>query len=141
MKKTTLSLIIVLIIIIFYSSWDNIDIVDGDTIKVGNEHIRLLGIDAPEKGDCFYTESSDILRETIGKRDVRLEINEINRDKDDYGRLLRYVYVDNELVNQKLLEVGAAKYLSYFPITKSESFKEAEIRARNKALGIWSACN
>lgn len=69
---------------------------------------------------------------------VRLEkdISEV----DKYGRLLRYVYVEDLFVNKYLVEQGYAKVATYPPDVKySQLFLEVEQTARKNNLGLWGA--
>ena len=84
-------------------------VVDGDTIHVEldgqDETIRFYGIDTTEVGQPCYQEGKERTRELVGS-EVRLLPDARNRDR--YGRLLRYVYtpkglsVDAEMVDEGL---------------------------------------
>lgn len=116
-------------------------VIDGDTIVVdGDVHVRLLGIDAPEQGDCFYEESKDALVNLVDGEEVRLE-KDIS-DKDNFGRLLRYVFLENNLfVNDSLLEEGYADVLSS---SQDMEYRRLLTSSRNQAItqrkGMWGAC-
>ena len=113
-------------------------IIDGDTIEVaGDEKVRLLGIDTPEKGQYFYKEAKERLEEIIGGREILLEPDETDRDK--YDRLLRYIFINRtELVNAMLVEEGLARVYIIPPDRKyEEGLAEAEAVARSRDLGIW----
>lgn len=114
-------------------------IIDGDTVELfGEERVRLIGIDAPESGDCFAEESAAALTPSLGKT-LRAERDVSERDR--YGRLLFYFYDGDVLVNQKLVEEGAVKALRYFPDTAhADDFAKAEQRAREAKKGLWGAC-
>ena len=86
-------------------------VIDGDTIVVGNQSIRLLGINTPERGEFFYDEAKDFLTELVVNQSVVLEKGREDRDK--YQRLLRYVFLNDKNVNSELVEQGYANY--YFP--------------------------
>ena len=91
-------------------------VVDGDTFEMSdNSTIRLLCIDAPEKGKKGYEESKEFLTEMILGKEVRLE-KDIS-DKDTYGRLLRYAYVNPSgvefFVNKQIVQEGYAKVFRY----------------------------
>lgn len=68
-------------------------IVDGDTLHISidghDETVRLYGINAREVGEPCSTDATARLRELAGQ-EVRLRADE--RDRDRYGRLLRYVF-------------------------------------------------
>ena len=82
-------------------------VVDGDTIELGNgETVRLVGIDAPEVGECGYERAADNLaRLALGKA-VRLGRSE--EDRDRYARLLRYVDVGAQDAGLRLIRNGLA---------------------------------
>jgi len=119
-------------------------VIDGDTIEVSRngkvESVRLLGVDAPEKDRCFYEESTRTLAELLGNNSLVLATDPINKDKDEYSRLLRYVYKGDVLINEVLIKEGAAKHLSFFPITLNDSFAELEKQAKENNLGLWDKC-
>uniref|UniRef100_A0A7J2TJL6 TNase-like domain-containing protein n=1 Tax=Archaeoglobus fulgidus TaxID=2234 RepID=A0A7J2TJL6_ARCFL len=112
-----------------------VEVIDGDTIKLSNgELVRLLGINAPEKGQKFYEEAKKRLKELVEGKEVLLEKD--REDKDRYGRLLRYVYVDGKLVNVLLVREGLAFAMAE-GLKYERDFKEAEKFAREQKLGIW----
>ena len=96
-------------------------IIDGDTFEMSdNATIRLLCIDAPEKGKTGADEAVEFLSEMILNKEVRLEKDKT--DIDAYGRLLRYVYVNISgvelFVNQQMVQSGNAKVFRYGNDTK-----------------------
>jgi endonuclease YncB( thermonuclease family) len=67
-------------------------VVDGDTIRLSNgAYVRLIGIDTPERGQCGYRAATRNLDRRVGST-VRLVNPDSVRDRDYYGRLLRYVH-------------------------------------------------
>lgn len=116
-----------------------INVVDGDTLDVNtSERVRLSGINTPETGECYYQEAKDKLKELTLNKVVYLE-----RDRSDvgkYGRLLRYIYVDGDLVNSILVEGGYARvYDKYKDDTKRYyELKRVEVVAKENGLGVWS---
>ncbi len=81
-------------------------VIDGDTLEIsGGERIRLLGIDAPERGDVLFDPATDRLKELTASGLVILEMCE---DRDIYGRLLATVMTDSGNVNSILLREGMA---------------------------------
>lgn len=121
-------------------------VVDGDTIVVeGGYRIRYIGIDTPETVhpskpvECFGPEASRKNRALVDGREVRLEPDA--EDKDQYGRYLRYVYVDDLMVNAELVRQGYARVVFYPPNTAYETeFRQLESQARERELGLWGAC-
>lgn len=113
-------------------------VIDGDTfVTDSGEKVRLIGIDTPEVDEPYYTEGKDYLSNRIEGKQVFLEGDSSNRDT--YDRLLRYVWLDGELVNRELVEEGLALAKAYEPDTKYQHiFAEAQQHARAEKLGIWS---
>lgn len=124
-----------------------VQVIDGDTIKIkDNVRIRLIGIDAPEKGECYYQESREFLIGFLQGKTVKLEKDISN--KDDYDRLLRYVILlsddpemDNILVNDYIVRQGYAMYLSS-PIDKryQQLLVDAQETALRENKGLWKEC-
>ena len=121
-------------------------VIDGDTIKVNIDGIihkvRYIGIDTPELNDerpkfrALAQEATKLNRELVEGKTIRLK-NDVS-ETDRYGRLLRYVYVDNILVNAELVRQGLAWAKSYPPDTKYQDVLEkAEAGARSDKIGLW----
>ena len=67
-------------------------VIDGDTIELsGGEHVRLIGVDAPEIGSPGSNEAARFVRERVEGRTVWLEAD--GADRDRHGRLRRYVWL------------------------------------------------
>jgi micrococcal nuclease len=119
-------------------------VVDGDTIEIeGGKRVRYIGIDTPETVDpnrpvgCFGKEASNKNSELVLNKKVKL-IKDVS-ETDKYGRLLRYVYVENTFVNDYLVSEGYAKASTYAPDVKfSEQFVNSERKAREEKKGLWS---
>lgn len=112
-------------------------VVDGDTIEIeGGARVRYLGIDAPEPAEDFGVESYEMNKTLVEGKIVTLEADV--QDKDSYGRLLRYVYLDGEMINAKLVEEGYAYSYSREPNVKYQvHFIKLEKKARDSKLGLW----
>jgi hypothetical protein len=83
-------------------------VIDGDTIDVnGGTRVRLIGIDTPERGQCGYNAATAARAGLVAGRRVAL-IGGARDDTDRYGRLLRYVEVDNIDVNLAMINMGHA---------------------------------
>ena len=92
-------------------------IIDGDTFEMSSgEIIRLLCINAPEKGEKGYEESTEFLELLILNKEVKLESDISN--KDVYGRLLRYVFLNETFINKEMVKSGNAKVFRYGNDTK-----------------------
>jgi len=124
-----------------------VSVIDGDTIKIkDNIRIRLIGINAPDKGECYYEESRQFLKEFLEGKTVNLE-KDIS-GKDDYGRPLRYVILpsddpeqDNILVNDYIVRQGYAQAISSPPDNR---YRDLLVSAQEEALrenrGLWKEC-
>jgi len=87
-------------------------VIDGDTIVTSEgEHVRLLGINTPERGEVFYEESKKFLENSVLNQTVTLEFTRERTDK--YGRTLAYIFLRNENINIKTVEKGFANYYFY----------------------------
>lgn len=114
------------------------DVIDGDTIRLeSGDKVRLIGINTPETGQPFYEEATLKLKELIGDNVVTLKKDK--EDKDQYGRLLRYVYVKDTFVNKEMVRLGLANAYEFEPNVKySSEFEAAEQEARNAERGLWT---
>jgi endonuclease YncB( thermonuclease family) len=89
------------------------EVIDGDTLKINGERIRLVGVDAPEigSGPAAIEAKNFLAQICLGKR-VLLDVDDLS-PKDRYGRVLAVAYVElNDCwvnINQKLLKEGHAK--------------------------------
>jgi endonuclease YncB( thermonuclease family) len=94
------------------SGWVVTNVVDGDTVDVRGpdgreERVRVVGIDTPERGQCGFAEASDALADLVLGQNVEL-VAGAQDDRDRYGRLLRYVDVDDIDAGLSLIEAGFA---------------------------------
>ncbi len=122
-------------------------VVDGDTIDLeSGERVRYIGMDTPETVDprrtvqCFGKEASERNKELVVGKKVRLEKDVSETDR--YGRLLRYVYLeDGTFVNVELVKEGYARALTISPdVAKSSLFVAAARRAREEQKELWAVC-
>lgn len=119
-----------------------IKVIDGDTIVVDTgQHIRYIGMNTPEveNNECYATEASEINKNLVLGKIVRLEKDVSETDK--YGRLLRYVYIDSKMINDELVKDGVANVKSVPPDVKYKNeFLESEKFAKGNNLGLWASC-
>jgi micrococcal nuclease len=125
------------------------EVVDGDTIRVSLDgqiySLRYIGIDTPETKDpndpveCYGQEAYLANRDLINGQTVQLE-KDVS-DTDRYGRLLRYVWIGDEMVNEILVREGYAVSSTYPPDVKhQEVFVAAQQSAREASRGLWAGC-
>lgn len=140
MKRNLLFLLLVLLISLCTQSYERavvVEVIDGDTIRLENgELVRLLGINSPEKGQKFYEEAKSRLEELVKGREVLMEKD--SRDRDRFGRLLRYVYVNGTFVNLVMVKEGLASAYLVENLKYGREFRKAEDEAKSLKLGIWS---
>ena len=126
-------------------------VIDGDTIELGDcRVIRYLGIDTPETVhpekpiECFGPESSEYNKKLVHGEKILLFKGK--KDKDMFGRYLRYVVVRNSgnFVNNDLVKNGYAivyeKYKDDNDFDVYENLVYAMKNAKDKELGLWSDC-
>ncbi len=116
-------------------------LVDGKS-----ERVRFIGIDTPETVDdrkkvqCYGPEASERMKELLSGKSVALETKP-DEDKDDYGRLLRYVILDGSDIGAEMIEEGYAKSLCFaFPHPRCEEYDKLEREARELKRGRWGTC-
>ncbi|MGI6368919.1 MAG: thermonuclease family protein [Anaerolineae bacterium] len=121
-------------------------IVDGDTIRVEMGGVvypvRYIGIDTPElvhpdvPEEPLAREATEANRQLVEGREVLLE-RDVS-DTDRYGRLLRYVWVGDLLVNGELVRLGLARANTYRPDVRYQGYlDDLERQAQASQLGIW----
>jgi len=115
-------------------------VIDGDTIVIGEVHVRLFGIDAPETDQTCIDESGDdyrcgllataLLEEEIAGRPVTCFPTGV----DHYGRTIATCEVAGRDLGDWMVRRGfAIAYLRY-----STKYADAEIEARRAKRGIWA---
>jgi micrococcal nuclease len=121
------------------------NVVDGDTIDVNGcadaGRIRLILVDTPEisPGECFGKQAREYTTQRLLNRQVGLEKDKTNTDR--YDRFLRYVWVDAELFNERLVRDGYAAMGIYPPDIKYQSrIAVAQQEAKTNQRGLWPVC-
>lgn len=89
-------------------------VVDGDSfylyIDNKKQECRLIGIDTPEINDKYGVEAKKYTEKLLKEADKIVIENDINTNKyDKYGRLLVWLFIDDELLQVKLLNEGLAQ--------------------------------
>lgn len=113
-------------------------VIDGDTIDVNIDgevlRVRYVGVNTPERDEACYSDATNANRTLVEGKTVRLERD--TSDTDQYGRLLRYIYVDDVFVNATLIRQGYGETVRYNPDNREHSYfidleKEATNAGRN----------
>ena len=120
-------------------------VIDGDTIEVRVDDqthtVRLIGADTPEtkhpakevqyfgqEAIAFTTPPPSARRYSFRSTDTW----------DRYGRLLRYVHLDGENFNARLIREGYAHAIQGFRYSMRAQFIRLEDEARRRGRGLWS---
>ncbi|MFA9398327.1 MAG: thermonuclease family protein [Clostridiaceae bacterium] len=153
------SIILLLVIVSGYSISNNKDnetseipgtrvkvirVIDGDTIEIENKQkVRFIGIDTPEtvksntEVQPYGKEASDFTKKMLEGKYIYIEKDVSDTDK--YGRLLRYIYLeDGTFYNDLLVKEGYAKVSTYPPDVKYvDTFLESQKYAMENNKGLW----
>ena len=122
-----------------------VEIIDGNTLAVVLDGdpanlaytVKLLGIEAPDVVSPWGAVAYETSQRMANLKVVRLVKDETDYDED--GNLLRYVYIENQMLNIVLVERGLANAQISEPDTDFETeIEEAEARAQESRLGLWS---
>jgi micrococcal nuclease len=118
-------------------------VVDGDTVELSRSgRARLIGVDTPEVYggvECFGREASAFAERELAGQTVRIRPGVQERDR--YGRLLVYLYVDGDMFNEVLVRRGYASALTVPPnVEHADTFVKLAREARRRNAGLWSQC-
>jgi endonuclease YncB( thermonuclease family) len=113
-------------------------VIDGDTIDVNlngqTVRVRYVGVNTPESNEVCYNEATQANSIFVNGKTVRL-VKDVS-DTDQFGRLLRYIYVGDLNVNAAMVEQGYAEAVSYPPDTAQyNNFLNLERGARSANRG------
>jgi micrococcal nuclease len=124
-------------------------VVDGDTIEVSLdgtvEDVRYIGVDTPETVkpgspvECYGPQASEFNRRLVAGKRVTLRFDRELRD--DYGRLLAYVFAGPRMVNAALVSQGYARTLEIEPNTgRAGLLARLQQQAAVAGKGLWGGC-
>ncbi|MFB0845797.1 thermonuclease family protein [Paenibacillus oleatilyticus] len=121
-------------------------VVDGDTFETkSGEKVRLIGVNTPETVkpnspvEHYGKEASQFTKSKLTGKTVYLFADA--GDKDKFGRLLRYVFIQGEpaMFNETLIREGYANTMTIPPnVMFQDSFVKLEREARSKKKGLWA---
>lgn len=124
--------------------------IDGDTarffINGESKTVRFLSINAPEIAhddileEYYGEESSNYTCKLLSRANsIKLQYDPKSDRTDKFGRVLAWVFIDDELLQKKLVSKGYAevKYV-YNDYLYSNELKELEATAKEKKLGMWN---
>ena len=121
-----------------------VKVTDGDTVNVLDQakalhKIRLGGIDAPERRQAFGRKSTQNLAKYVAGQNVEVEYDKTDR----YGRIIGKLLKDGQDINLLQIKDGYAWHYKYYQKEQSELdralYSSAEIEAKEKTIGLWSA--
>ena len=114
-------------------------VIDGDTLEVAGQRIRLHGIDAPETRQLCYLDgkrwqcgkdAGNILSDWINHRPVTCQ----ERDRDRYGRIVAVCYVGDEDLNAWMVLQGLAVAYRRYSLDYVDQETDAQLARR----GVWA---
>lgn len=115
-----------------------VKVIDGDSIKINSNKIRLHGIDAPEKKQtCVFKKkkwqcgkkSMNELKKLINNQIIKCKVNDI----DIYNRYVAICSLNKININKIMVKKGWAIAYRYY----SNDYIVEERYARENKLGIW----
>ncbi len=127
-----------------------VKVVDGDTITVSingtTDTIRIIGLNTPETVDprkgveCFGREASAFAKQTLSGKTVYLEPDASQSERDKYGRLLRFVFLeDNSDYGKVAIQEGFGYEYTYdLPYRYQTEYKQAQHSAQANKKGLWA---
>lgn len=108
---------------------------DGDTLAIDTEQgrivARLWGMDAPESDQPGGSDATAALRRLVHRRVVAVHVV----DRDQYGRIVARVHIDDVDVSREMIRMGHAWV--YRQYTRDSTLYRAEREAKHYRRGLW----
>jgi micrococcal nuclease len=120
--------------------------IDGDTARFNingkEETVRFLAIDTPEstnKIEPYGKEASTYTCNQLKSGNITIEYDPNSDQRDKYDRVLGWIFVDNNLLQEKIIENGYGEVAYLYGDYKYTSIlQEAEMKAKSSKVGMWS---
>lgn len=119
---------------------DVLRVIDGRTIVVdagdGEQTVKMIGVGSAVYGDPFFDFAQEVTQSWIGGKGIQLESDQL--EADEQGRLMRYVFLDNVMINAALILNGLAEAETDGPNSRYDGYlAEMERQAKESGVGIW----
>ncbi|WP_343714028.1 thermonuclease family protein [Inquilinus sp.] len=133
-------LLIVLLLALSSPALAAVEVVDGDTIRVDGQRVRLWGYDAPERlQSCRINgveraigeEATEGLKAILAGGELRCT----TKDHDRYGRTVAECWAGQQSIGDAMVRSGWAWAL---PRYSKELFLPAQEEAERAGRGIWA---
>lgn len=117
-----------------------VEIVDGDTLRIDGERVRLWGMDAPERKQACQIggqsvaigqRATDTLRQILTNGPLRCDA----KDRDRYGRTVSECWAGEANVSDAMVRLGWAWAL---PRYSKDRFLPAQEEAERAGRGVWA---
>ncbi len=115
-------------------------VLDGDTVVLSTgEQVHLLGVNAPEEGECFAQLSKKKLSKLVVHKQVKMVIRKKSMQSD--GTMYAHFYTKKKSVSKQLIVSGRARFLdAHLNKKMQKALGRAELRAQEKGRGLWFRC-
>ena len=113
-------------------------VIDGDTIDTSDgERLRLYEINAPEyPKNCLGVDAKTRMENLVLNKEIQYE----KIGKDNFGRILTYIFVDKLLINEVMTEEGLAYFLKGKSTTENSLLiEQSQEKAKMAGRGVWSS--
>ena len=130
-------------VLVATAGWTLVDVIDGDTLDVtsaveGQRRIDLIGINAPEPGECLADEATNALRFLAADKELKLVPDQTEANAE--GNNVRFVeQLDGVDLGAKMIELGLAIAQPVEPdISRGGVYAQTMVDAQTAAVGMWA---